>query len=364
MAHDVDMDPENSAAHLNGGLVRGPAEVRSEIEREMAWHEKLFDESWDCVMRASPEEIEAMLREADATAAGTRPVGAALGVLVGLAARTTHSTKAGGRAAFKALRRLFSSSHGAFRPVERAIGLSAASIALTLVAIQLLLPARAADEGDHMWVRSDGLASGDSWHWQNTGTFEAQVPGARAETGRIAPATSLAPASSGQGGKADNAALLVAPLPTQAVHKTGGISESLVGTASGEIPIADAEVGRPETAAQYSLAIMALGFACSGGEGQVDCMLTQAARPAQRVLLSDNLTAGFRNWYSASLASGSGVVCVIGPDSQARPDCRVMPPSTGGRDSLGGFSVTAGIRTMSGSIRLTERLDKERPMNP
>lgn len=361
MTRDADMGADGSAARRNGRHIGDVDDVRAAIAWEMARHEKLFDDIWDQVMAASPEEIAVMLGEADPASPDGRLVQQS-GVVarIGQAGPLTASAVAFAKAMTESARQLLShianSEQGSGR---HPLLVGAVSIALVAIAVQLLDVDEPPGDGgattivetSATWRRYDGAAYHESSYVMHNANSNLPRLSAAGPAAIAAGSPRQAESVSSQ------AALLVAPITEEALPAEIGPATATNTNTPSAAP--------QSPAAQADLTLVALSVACSEGKDEFDCTLTKPSAAATRVVLSDGLTSGIRDWYSASTVLGSGVVCVIGPRAESQVDCREVPRSAEWRSGFGGFSfatVTMGLA--SGAIRLSLRQGGEKPLNP
>jgi hypothetical protein len=312
-------------------------------------------------MRASPEEIAALLGETDTPSPDGRPARQGGFVAdIGGAGRLTGSAVTFAKAMAEAARQFLSHIAASGRgSAQHPLLVGAASIALVAIAVQWLdVDVPRGDGGEAAmfetsasWRRYDGV----EYHESSFVMHNANSDLARFSVARpITIATgSLGQAVSGP----DQAALLVAPIPGKSL---------LAEIAPAKATITNSHSAAPQSAAaQADLTLVPLKVACSEGEDELDCTLTKPSTAPRRVVLSDGLTSDIRDWYSGSLTLGSGVVCVIGPRAESGVDCREVPRSAEWRSNFGGFSYdTLTMAMTSGAIRFAVRQTGEVPINP
>jgi hypothetical protein len=249
MAHDADMGAENSA-RANGRLVREIEDVHAAIAREIAWHEKLFDDSWEEVMKAPPGDIDAMLSEAEApapSAGGQRADQMVFRSYAAVASRALRSMAAVGSGLVdKARRRL--PPHDAwgrgFAP--RPLWLGGAALVVAVLALQLLLFGRTGGgEG------GGGIESEASWRRAYGGTAGEAAQGAGSVRLAAAPASAAPTRASTPLAKSGDAALLVTSLLAPS-RGTSNVTPRPAASPAGQQQAAVAKSGRPEPATQLT----------------------------------------------------------------------------------------------------------------
>jgi hypothetical protein len=364
MARDVDIGAEDIARADD----RSDRDISASIAREMAWHAKLFDESWDEAMQATPREIDAFLSDAGRpgmVAGSRRAARLALLRCERVAVQVGRSTAAAGSTFGQALRELLvrvgrSARGSASEPML--VGL--ASFAMVTIAIHLILldwgrGTGAAAAG----VETDQEVSGVSWRQDGAGLYHDLTVRTESVGGnpvRFSPnqAAVVAGASAGRVvSRVNRPALLVAPLPAQALP--------LEGSASPQAAIAASAEPQAMASSEAGLAIVPLSVACSEAADKVDCTLTKPSTASRRVVLGDVLTARMRDWYAASAKLGGGMVCVIGPQAGSEVDCREVSRPAEWHSGLGGVPFETVIVGMeSGAVRVKARRRSERPINP
>jgi hypothetical protein len=361
-----DIGDENSAVHANGRLARDEDEIRAAIGRELAWHADLFDDSWDEVMQATPREIDALLSDAG------RPVTAAgVGRMAQLARHwcdqsavaagrsTAAAAKLFGRTVQEFIALLARSGQGSAR---KPLLLTLASFAVVAIVLQFMLLDQGKGGGTPASeIESDQGVSGVAWRQDSAGRYHdplvrtAAIDGNRPSPRQAAPVAGVS--TPRPVAHVDRPALLVAPLPAQALPLAAAASLQMAVAASAE----PQSVAAPDS----GLAIVPLSVDCSEAVDKVDCTLKKPSTASRRVVLSDVLSARMRDEYSASAKLGGGMVCVVGPQQGSAIDCREVPRPAEWHSAFGGVPFeTMSVSLESGAVRVKAKRTGERPINP